>query len=146
MTADRLRLFVLTSLPALHLDRGSGPTGIAAARSGGKRAWPLIMTWCPDKRAVNTCDGGHPQCVGRADVAQWPRQARSASVGCAGQVTQSATNTLGCIAGKAGLVRLWWAPQVWRAKIGSQDSSNGTGNLRTRSCPDELALHPQLPA
>lgn len=22
--------------------------------SGGERALPLIMTWCPDKRAVNT--------------------------------------------------------------------------------------------
>ena len=22
--------------------------------SGGERAWPLIMTWRPDKRAVNT--------------------------------------------------------------------------------------------
>jgi hypothetical protein len=27
----------------------------ATKESGGKRAWPLIMTWCPDKRAVNTC-------------------------------------------------------------------------------------------
>ena len=31
-----------------------GQAGIAATKeSGGERAWPLIMTWCPDKRAVN---------------------------------------------------------------------------------------------
>src|SRR6266545_6343731 len=40
---------------AAAIDRGSGPTGTAAMKeSGGERAWPLIMTWCPDKRAVNT--------------------------------------------------------------------------------------------
>jgi hypothetical protein len=50
-------LFVLASLQALHLDRGSGPAGIAATKeSGGERAWPLIMTWCPDKRAVNKAE------------------------------------------------------------------------------------------
>jgi hypothetical protein len=31
------------------------PPGTAATKeSGGVRAWPLIMTWCPDKRAVNS--------------------------------------------------------------------------------------------
>jgi hypothetical protein len=54
MTADRPGLFVLASLRAPDLDCGSRLTGIAATKeSGGEREWPLIMTWCPDKRAVN---------------------------------------------------------------------------------------------
>ena len=41
---------------AAAMDRGSGPTGTAAMKeSGEERAWPLIMTWCPYKHAVNTC-------------------------------------------------------------------------------------------
>src|SRR5260370_32391496 len=58
MAADVLAVpdrFILPSLRALHLDRGSAAAGIAATKeSGGERALPLIMTWCPDKGAVNT--------------------------------------------------------------------------------------------
>ena len=41
--------------PRLHPDRGSGSAGIVSTtESGGERVWPLIMIWCPDKRAVNS--------------------------------------------------------------------------------------------
>ncbi len=51
----RSRSFVLASLRALHPDRGSGLAGfLATTESGEKRAWPLIMNWYPDKRAVNS--------------------------------------------------------------------------------------------
>src|SRR5260370_40202728 len=67
MTADRPGLFVLASLRAPDLDCGSRLTGIAATKeSGGERAWPLIMTWCPDKRAVNS--GLLPRCPDRSAV------------------------------------------------------------------------------
>ncbi len=67
MTADRPGLFVLASLRAPDLDCGSRLTGIAATKeSGGERAWPLIMTWCPDKRAVNS--GLLPRCPARSAV------------------------------------------------------------------------------
>jgi hypothetical protein len=58
MAADVLAVpgrFILPSLRALHLDRGSAAAGIAVTKeSGGERALPLIMTWCPDEGGVNT--------------------------------------------------------------------------------------------
>ena len=49
-----VQVVVLASLQALH--RGSGRKGSQrrTKENGGQRTWPLIMTWCPDKGAVNT--------------------------------------------------------------------------------------------
>jgi hypothetical protein len=68
----RLRQFLMTAGGAESVTASGGPMIMAGDNcqqpgrrlqvgrdrahdgSRGERAWPLIMTWCPDKRAVNT--------------------------------------------------------------------------------------------
>src|SRR5271166_6348043 len=49
-------LRALQSGPRFRARQGSQPR----SRAVENRALPLIMTWCPDKRAVNTCQARVP--------------------------------------------------------------------------------------
>jgi hypothetical protein len=84
----RLRQFLMTASGAESVTASGGPMIMAGDNcqqpgrrlqvgrdrghdgSRGERAWPLIMTWCPDKRAVNTSGGPEPPQVADADA--WP--------------------------------------------------------------------------